>query len=392
MKKIVVLLVVFMLSVSFVLNTYASEDAAVEASAAVPVQVQCKAYVLMDCNTGTVLANQNENERYYPASVTKIMTLLLIMEAIQEGKLTLDMEITCSESAAEKGGSQIWLEAGELMTVDELLKATVVYSANDACCLLAEYIGGDEHTFVELMNKKAEMLGMQNTYFENCTGLDDDTDLHKTSAYDIAVMSRELLKYDLIRNYTSIWMDSLRSGETQLVNTNKLMRTYPGATGLKTGTTSKAGCCISASAQRDGLELIAVVLGADNSKLRFSAAKELLDWGFANYEILKLDASDKYDDCINVTHGVKRLLKITHSEATEVLIEKGSAENITVKVILPEELEAPVEKDAQIGYVEFYCNDKEIGKIALIADEKIERMTLSNAIMSLFYALSNKNL
>ena len=229
----------------------------------------------------------NENEQYYPASVTKIMTLILVFEAIENGKLTEDMEIICSESAAAKGGSQIWLEPGEVMTVNDLLKATVVYSANDACCLLGECVAGDEEAFVKLMNEKAKELGMKNTVFLNCTGLDDDITEHKTTAYDIALMSRHLLKYDKIREYTKIWMDTLRDGETQIVNTNKLMRNYSGATGLKTGTTTKAGCCISATAERDGMELIAVVLGSPDSKSRFSAATKLLDWGFSNYEIYR---------------------------------------------------------------------------------------------------------
>ncbi len=389
-KTALILSLVLVFSVLLPVTVIASDATVYTASSSGELGAMCKAYVLMDRNTGTVISACNENEMLYPASVTKIMTLVLVMEAIQEGKLTLDMEITCSQSAADKGGSQIWLEAGEVMTVDELLKATVIYSANDACCLLAESVAGNEISFVELMNKKAAELGMVNTVFDNCTGLDDDTDKHKTTAYDIAIMSCKLLEYELIRNYTSIWMDTLRNGETQLVNTNKLMRTYPGATGLKTGTTSKAGCCISASAERDGLELVAVVMGADNSKLRFSAAKELLDSGFAGYEILKLDADGKFSDTLKVSHGVKRELKLTSSDVIEVLAEKGKADIISHKVILEEEIEAPIEKGSIIGYVEFYCDDKEIGKIELLADEKIEKMTLSNAILTLFYALSNK--
>lgn len=365
-------------------EVYANETATV--SEDIQVNVNAKACVLMDCNTGTILAGKNENEKLYPASVTKIMSMLLVCEALENGKLTKEMEITCSESAAKKGGSQIWLEPGEVMTVDDLLKATAVYSANDACCLLGEVVAGDEASFCVMMNEKAKELGMLNTHFDNCTGLDDDTDTHKTTAYDIALMSRELLKYDVIKDYSSIWMDTLRNGETQLVNTNKLIRNYPGATGLKTGTTTKAGCCVSASAERDGLHLVAVILGADNSKDRFAGAKNLLDWGFANYEIFVPDISNSYGKDIPVNHGVQEVLKLTNTTPDDILIKKGTAGEISVEVQLPENVVAPIEKGQKIGEVNIIASGEIIGKSDIVADESIEEMTFFNALKSLLNA------
>ena len=257
--------------------------ASAENESQMPVDVKAKSAVLMDQSTGTVLMRMNENEKLYPASVTKIMSMLLVAEAIDSNTIRLTDAVTTSTNASKKGGSQIWLKEGETMTVDELLKATAVYSANDACTALGEYIAGSDEAFVTMMNDRAQELGMKNTHFDNCTGLDDTSATHLTTAYDIALMSRELMKHQFIQQYTKIWMDSLRDGKTELVNTNKLIRFYEGATGLKTGTTSKAGCCISATATRNGTSLIAVVMGADNSKDRFEGAKAMLNWGFANY-------------------------------------------------------------------------------------------------------------
>ena len=273
MKKLISIIVSVVMILLLPINSYASENTT-------PVEIKAKAAVLMDASTGKVLMKYNENEKLYPASVTKIMPLLLVCEAIDDGRISLGDVVTVSGSASSKGGSQIWLKEGEQMTVDELLKATAVYSANDACTALGEYIAGSDEAFVNLLNERASQLGMTSTHFENCTGLDDTTENHLTTALDVAVMSRELLKHDLITNYTTIWMDSLRNGQTELVNTNKLVRFYEGTTGLKTGTTSKAGCCVSASAMRDGTHLIAVVMGSENSSDRFETAKAMLNWGF----------------------------------------------------------------------------------------------------------------
>lgn len=388
MKKIAVIFTVLFMMLNQCMPVLAQENEILTVNTELEVDVNAKSCILMDCNTGTVLAAKNEHEKLYPASVTKIMTLLLVCEAIDNGKLTLDMEITCSESAANKGGSQIWLEPGEVMTVNELLKAACVSSANDACCLLGEVIAGDEKAFCIMMNEKAKNLGMNNTHFDNCTGLDDDTDTHKTTAYDIALMSRELMKYDIIRNYSTLWMDTLRNGETQLVNTNKLIRTYPGATGLKTGTTSKAGCCVSATAERDGLHLIAVVLGADNSKARFSGAKNLLDWGFANYEIYYPVVEGSFEKNISITGGVKEMLSLDYSDVPSVLINKGSAGNISIEAVLPESISAPVVKDQKIGEILIRNGKEIIGKCDIFSLEDIEEMTFINAVKALLKAFS----
>ncbi len=388
MKKIIIVFIALFMMLNSCISVFAHENEILTANTGLQVNVNAKSCILMDCNTGTVLAAKNEHEQLYPASVTKIMTLLLVCEAIDCGKLTLDMEITCSESAANKGGSQIWLEPGEIMTVNELLKAACVYSANDACCLLGEVLAGDEKAFCVMMNEKAKALGMNNTNFDNCTGLDDDTDTHKTTAYDIALMSIELMKHDIIRNYSTIWMDTLRNGETQLVNTNKLIRTYPGATGLKTGTTSKAGCCVSATAERDGLHLVAVVLGADNSKDRFDGAKNLLDWGFANYEIYYPETQGSFEKQLKVTSGVKEQLGLDCSEAPAVLINKGTAENISVEAVLPEEIMAPVEKNQKIGEILIRNGTEIIGRCDIFASEDVEEMTFFNALKALLKAFA----
>lgn len=391
MKKILSIIIILTVFLNCPVKSGAVENSVVDTKAGLAefqATVNAKAYALMDVNTGTLLAAFCENEKLYPASVTKIMTLILVCEAIENGSLSIDEEIVCSASAASKGGSQIWLEAGERMTVHELMKAVVVYSANDACCLLGECIAGNEEAFCVLMNEKAEQLGMTNTFFDNCTGLDDNTTDHCSTAYDIALMSKELLSHELIRDYTCIWMDSLRNGATQIVNTNKLMRTYPGATGLKTGTTSKAGCCVSASARRDGLELIAVVMGAPDSKSRFDAASKLLDWGFASFEIFKPDPSGMYETEISVTHGVKQSVEIIHSDVKEIIIEKGSADSITSQVDLLSEISAPVEAGATAGSIIFYAGDKEICRSILSVKEKVEEMTMKNALFTLLFSLS----
>lgn len=391
MKKIIVGLIVFYVIASvYTLPVQAVENGdnlILTVNKNMQVSIEAKACILMDANTGTVLMANNENEQYYPASVTKIMTLILVFEAIENGKLTEDMEIICSESAAAKGGSQIWLEPGEVMTVNDLLKATVVYSANDACCLLGECVAGDEAAFVKLMNEKAKELGMNNTVFLNCTGLDDDITDHKTTAYDIALMSRQLLKYDKIREYTKIWMDTLRDGETQIVNTNKLMRNYSGATGLKTGTTTKAGCCISATAERDGMELIAVVLGSPDSKSRFSAATKLLDWGFSNYEIYSPETTDKYPETIKINFGVKDELLLTDTGVSDILINKGNSTKITTEFNVPEEIEAPIIKGQIIGQLMFKANDSVVGVCDIIASESVQRINFFSAITLLYNSL-----
>ena len=362
-----------------------SDIFAVDASVAVDAQLMtyAKSVVLMEKSTGKVLYSENENEKLYPASVTKIMTILLVCEAIESGKIKLSDIVSCSANAASKGGSQIWLEPGETMTVDELLKATCVYSANDACTLLGEYVAGSETAFNELMNERAAELGMNNTHFDNCTGLDDTTDTHLTTAYDVALMSRALLKYDFIKAYTTIWMDSLRNGETQLVNTNKLIRTYDGITGLKTGTTEKAGCCVAATAKRNNMELIAVVMGSENSKDRFLTAENLLDWGFANYEIFLPCVDTDSVSNIKVDFGKTDYVAVRMPAIAPVLINKGSSDEILVTTEISESVTAPVEENQTVGKVIVRYGDSVLAEYDMTVTESVKKLQFSDAFFKL---------
>ncbi len=355
-----------------------------------PVEVKAKAAILMDGTTGKVLMKMNENEKLYPASVTKIMSLLLVMEALDSNKIRLTDMVTTSPVAASKGGSQIWLKEGEQMSVDELLKATAVYSANDACTALGEYIAGSDEGFVMMMNERAAELGMKNTHFENCTGLDDEAENHLTTAYDIAVMSRELMKHELIKAYTTIWMDSLRSGATELVNTNKLIRFYNGATGLKTGTTNKAGCCVSATATREGTSLIAVVMGADNSTDRFEGAKAMLNWGFANYTTMTPQIDKKLITNVNVLMGEERVLTPQIPSATSVLIPKGREKDIVQNVELATSVEAPVESNQTLGTVTVTLDGEQLGKYNLTAPYYVERLSFATVFCRMLSVLCKK--
>ena len=365
-------------------------DLTVDATAQISGQIEiaAKSAILMEKSTGKILYAVNENEKLYPASVTKIMSILLVCEAIDSGQIKLSDSVTCSANASSKGGSQIWLEEGEIMTVEELLKATCIYSANDACTLLGEYVSGSEHAFVDAMNKKAQQLGMSNTHFDNCTGLDDTTDTHLTSALDVAIMSRELLRHDFIKKYTTIWMDSLRNGETQLVNTNKLIRFYKGITGLKTGTTEKAGCCVSATAMRDGMELIAVVLGSENSADRFDIAENLLDYGFANYEIIIPDFNKDQVAPVKVSHGKTDNVSLKMPEIGAVLVNKGQGSNIKVKVELPESVEAPVENNVIIGKISVSDGENEIAQYDIMTAESVARLDFLSALYKLLTSFS----
>ena len=354
-----------------------------------PVEIKAKSAVLMDVSTGQVLMKHNENEKVYPASVTKIMPLLLVCEAIDSGRISLSDTVTVSGSAASKGGSQIWLKEGEKMTVDELLKATAVYSANDACTALGEYVAGSDEAFVKLLNERAAELGMVNTHFENCTGLDDTTENHLTTAMDVAIMSRELLKHEIITNYTTIWMDSLRNGQTELVNTNKLVRFYEGATGLKTGTTSKAGCCVSASALREGTHLVAVVMGSSNSSDRFETAKAMLNWGFANYSTVTPVADTALVPEVGVINGVVESITPKIPTINPVLIEKGREADITQTVDLAVDVAAPVEKGQVLGTVTFTLGEEVVGKYNLTAPDSVARLTFLTVFRRILCAIAS---
>lgn len=343
-------------------------------NAGMPVTVNAKSAVLVDVSSGKVLAAMNEHERLYPASVTKIMTLLLVMEAIDAGTLNLNDTVTASPTAAAKGGSQIWLKEGESMTVDELLRATAIYSANDACEALGEHIAGSEEALVSMLNKRAAELGMANTHFDNCTGLDDTTTTHLTTAYDIALMSVELLKHDLIRKYTTVWMDSLRDGATQLVNTNKLVRFYDGATGLKTGTTAKAGCCVAASAERGGTHLVAVVMGSPTSDDRFGAAKALLNWGFANYETASPVPDSSLLADVTVIGGYKDSFTPTVESPKPMLLKKGSAEKLEQTAELATDVQAPVAAGERVGTLTFSLDGEIIAEYPIVSPEEIKEL------------------
>ncbi len=370
MKKVlsVIICVIFVFSMSVV--GFAADEKSITDT------LSAKSAILMEMSTGKVLMEHNPDEKLSPASITKVMTILLVMEALDEGKITFEDRVTASRNAASKGGSQIWLKEGEIMTVHELLKATVIASANDACTALGEYIAGDEAAFVSMMNEKAKVLGMKNTSFENCSGLDDDAVNHYSTARDVAIMSCELMKHKKIKEYTTIWMDSLRNGETQLVNTNKLIRYYDGATGLKTGTTSKAGYCVSATAEREGMELVAVVLGSDNSKERFEDAKKMLNWGFANYSIYKPQIDMSLITDVPVLYGVEEIIKPKVGVPKTILIEKGMEEKISQKAEICVDVEAPVEKNQTLGKVWFEMEGEKIGECTVFNENRVERRSV----------------
>ena len=338
-------------------------------------EVAAPSAVLMEASTGTVLFEKNSHERLAPASVTKIMTLLLVIEALESGRISWDDMVTASEAAAAKGGSQVYLEAGEQMTMDEMLKSVVVSSANDCATALAEHIAGSESSFVDMMNQRAKDLGMADTHFVNCTGLDDDADAaeHLTSAYDIAVMSRELLKHDEIRNYTTIWMDTVRGGEFGLSNTNKLVRFYQGTTGLKTGYTSAAGHCLAASARRDGVEYIAVVLHCANSGERFQSARTLLDHGFANYALAKPSPGEI--PTVAVELGQQDMILPVPADSTPVLIDKSQKNAVTTQVEVTDRVKAPVEAGQRLGTMTLLAGDQVLATVPLVAPETVERLT-----------------
>lgn len=352
------------------------------------IDVKAKAAVLMDASTGKVLYSFSENEKLYPASVTKIMPLLLFMRALDKGTLSLDETVTASAVAASKGGSQIWLKEGEQMSVDDLLKAVAIGSANDACTALGEHLTGSEEAFVKLMNDTAKELGMKNTHFDNCTGLDDDTTTHLTTAYDIALMSRELLSHERIKTYTTVWMDTLRDGQTQLVNTNRLVRFYNGTTGLKTGTTSKAGHCLCASAQRDGLHLIAVVLGAENSTDRFEGAKAMLNWGFANYETVTPQIDSSLITDVKVLKGKQEYVKPILSGLGPITLKAGEKSKLETVVSLDSDVSAPVEKNQVLGKVELKIGDDVVCEYKLVSENEILKLSITDVMLRIIKSLT----
>ena len=342
---------------------------------AVELEVAGKSAVLMDAATGTVLYEKNAHEKLAPASVTKVMTMLLIMEAIDSGKINWEDTVTASEAAAAKGGSQIYLKVGETMSVTDMVKSIAVSSANDCACAMAEHLAGSEDAFVSLMNEKAKELGMQDTHFVNCTGLDDGPNAseHKTSAWDIAIMSRELLtRHPDIKRFTTIWMDTVRNGEFGLSNTNKLVRFYSGATGLKTGFTSAAGYCLSATAEREGMELIAVVMGAETSQIRNTACKQLLDYGFANFAVVAPEMGE--EAVVPVRLGTETGIRLIPGEDPQLLIDKGLKSGITTEITVEPEVTAPVALGQQLGKLTIRSGEQILAEIPLVAESEIPRL------------------
>ena len=358
---------------------------------AVEMNIPAKSALLMDVSTGTVLYEQDAHTPLAPASVTKVMTMLLVMEAIDDGRIKWDDMVTTSEAAAAKGGSQIYLKVGETMSVSDMVKSIAVSSANDCACAMAEHIAGSESAFVEMMNKRAKELGMNDTNFVNCTGLDDDDSAkeHKTSAYDIAIMSAELLKnHPDIKKYTTIWMDTVRNGEFGLSNTNKLVRFYQGATGLKTGFTSQAGYCLSASALREDMELVAVVMGSATSKERFAACKSMLDYGFATYALISPETEKTQ---IPVKLGVLDTVTAVPAGEDAVLVEKAQKNQVTQQVELAEQVDAPISKGQRLGTLYIKAGEQVLKEIPLVAEEAVEKLTFWQMFSRVFQKLVRAN-
>lgn len=357
----------------------------VDVNAVTEETITAPSAVLMETSSGKILFEKNPHEQRPCASITKVMTMLLVCEAIDNGKLRLDDTITASAHAASMGGSDIWLEEGETMSADDMIKATVVASANDAAVALAEHLCGSEEVFVEKMNEKASQLGMKDTVFKNCNGLDEDG--HITSAYDVAVMSRELMKHEMIFDYTSIWLDNLRDGKTQIVNTNKLLKTYNGITGLKTGTTNDAGCCMLASAKRGDMSLVAVVLGCNSGKERFSDAAALLDYGFANFSVTQLKAPEDLPKTIKVENGMQGNIGIGCDVNASIVLDKNSSSKIVSKIDLPESIEAPVVSGQKLGTVTYSLDGNAVKSFEITALQDAEKISFASVFSVLLNSI-----
>jgi len=373
MKKLISVFLCLLISLSGTIYCFAEEK---ENNTTAPFEDFSKSSILMCADTGDIIYENNAYEHLSPASVTKVMSMLLILEALESGKISLSDEVVTSKNAVAMGGSQIWLEEGEKMTVDELLKAVAVASANDACTALAEYIAGSTTSFVSMMNERAKELGLENTNFENCTGLDDTATNHYSCAYDIAVISREVMQHELIKDYTTIWLDYLRNGETELNNTNKLVNTYNGITGLKTGTTSKAGFCVCATAERDGMSLISVVLGADTSEDRFTSASNMLDYGFANYQIIVPEIDETQISTVKVINGIEKSVMPIYDETDKILVKKGG-EDITYEYKTEPSVSAPVKSGDKLGEIIIKSGNETIRTVKLYSGKNIDKISFS---------------
>ena len=385
-KKIVLAVLCLLLAVTAVLRSYADAVPGVQAAGVQDFDVPCAAAVLIDEDSGTVLYEKNADERRPVASITKVMTLLLTFEALQAGKIALGDIVPVSEHAYHMGGSQIWLEPGEQLTLQEMLKAICISSANDAAVAVAEFVAGSESAFVDTMNARAAALGMTATHFANACGLDEEG--HLSSARDVAVMSREmLLHHPEVREYCTVWMDTLRGGRTQLVNTNKLLKSYPGITGLKTGTTGKAGVCITASAERDGLRLIAVVLGASSGKERFEAAKTLLDYGFAHYDSAEVTLPDDAPEELRVKRGTAETTTLDYAAPERLLVPKGEGRDLQTKILLPDTLQAPVRQGSPVGSWQLLRGETVLQELPICAAQDVQALSFGYCLRYLVHTV-----
>lgn len=373
MKRVISLILVLSFVLSFPICANAAENK----------KLNVKSSILMSLDTGDVIKQNNAYEHLSPASVTKLMSILLILEAIDSGKIKLTDEVAATENAVSKGGSQIWLEVGEKMSVNDLFKAVVIASANDACTLLGEYVAGSDSAFVDMMNKRVETLGLKNSHFENCTGLDDEVTNHYSCAYDLAVIAKEVMKHKLILKYSTVWLDSLRNGKTELNNTNKMINKYNGMTGLKTGTTSNAGFCLCATATRDGISFVSVVLGAQTSDDRFAITQELLDYGFANYKLDNIKIDNSKLKTVKVKNGVDKSIT-PKCELNKKLLLPKNFDKITYKYSFLEEVKAPVKKGDKIGVITVYSGNKKISSIELKSDKNIKSVTFLYIFKKMF--------
>ena len=379
MKKTIACLLAAFAVMIFPLQCFAEPEVAEKNDT---IEDYAKSSILMCADTGDIIYEKNAYEHLSPASVTKIMSILLVLEAIDSGKISLEDEVPAGENGVKMGGSQIWLELGEKMTVNELFKAVVVASANDACTALGEYIAGSSQAFVKLMNEKAQSLGLENTCFENCTGLDDTIKNHYSCAYDLAVIAREVLKHDLIYNYSTIWLDYLRNGKTELNNTNKLVNKYDGITGLKTGTTSKAGFCVCATAERENMNLIAVVLGADTSEHRFQTASNLLDFGFAEYAVVAPQIDEAQITPVKIKNGKVKSVVPVYNQTDKLLVKKGDI-NIIYTYEIEDSVSAPVENGAELGEISIKNGDDVIKTITLVSPKAIEKISFNYILIEM---------
>lgn len=381
-KRAVTLLLCLMLAALSILRGFTASAAEFTPATTADFDVPCAAAILVDEDSGTVLYEKNADARRPIASITKVMTLLLTFEALEAGKISLDDFVPVSEHAYHMGGSQIWLEPGEEMTLNDMLKAICISSANDAAVAVAEYVGGSEPAFAEMMNARAAELGMTNTHFVNACGLDEPE--HLSTARDVAAMSREmLLHHTEVRDYCSIWMDTLRGGATQLVNTNKLLKSYSGITGLKTGTTGKAGVCISASAERDGLRLIAVVLGAASGKERFQAASTLLDYGFSHFESAAAELPADAPLSLPVERGTAESVALTYTAPERCLMSKGESSTLQVVLDLPQKLAAPIRAGETVGTVKISNGSAELASYPVTAAQDVDALSFTYCLRRL---------